>query len=179
MPLNLAAVRAAAQADAAKLAAPVATPGGPAAPASPAGTDAAPAPAAPAAPIDYHAEATGIVELAATMFFPLFPSLEAIYTDDARSRIAAAAAPLMQKYGCSLGVIGPELAFILTIAPFIPATIRAVKHDNAQAKAQAGEPRQTRQAAPAGAVEAQPIGEPADTGSAAGEPAAVYRRAFG
>jgi hypothetical protein len=90
----------------------------------------APGAAAIAAPIDYDAEAKDLIEFTWACFAPLYPSLEPIYTIEARSRISAAAAPLMRKYGVSLGVLGPELTFAITIFPLIVPTYKAIQHDN-------------------------------------------------
>jgi hypothetical protein len=112
------------------------------------------------APIDYATEAREIIEFAHAMFTPLWPSLGTVYTDDVRARIIATAAPLMEKYKFTLGVIGPELAFVLVTAPLVYPTIAAVKHDNEKRRTEAR-------------AKATPIGESAAAPAAVAAPAAA------
>jgi hypothetical protein len=120
--------------------------------ASPAGATAAPSSTAPtvAAIVDYDAEARDIVAFAYAMFAPIYPSLEAIYTVDARARIVAAAAPLMRKYAFTLGVVGPELMFVIAVAPLIVPTMKAVKHDNEKARQEASRAEAAKHGRPIG-----------------------------
>jgi hypothetical protein len=85
-------------------------------------------------PIDYAAEAKDLVEFAYAMVQPLYPSLDQVYTAEARSRISSAAAPLMAKYSFNLGRLGPELAFAVTVLPLVAPTMQAIRHDRQQQK---------------------------------------------
>lgn len=89
----------------------------------------------PAAPgPDYTAEARDLVNTAIALLTPVYPSLAPIYTADVCERIAAAGAPLMEKYKLTLGALGPEIMFALTVIPLIAPTVQAVRHDREQAK---------------------------------------------
>lgn len=87
------------------------------------------------APVDYLAEAKNLIEFAHGLYVPLFPSLEKVYTPDVRARIAAAAAPVMQKYSFDLGAFfgrfGPEIGLVMVVVPLVPPTITAVRADRA------------------------------------------------
>jgi hypothetical protein len=80
-------------------------------------------------PVDYDAEARDVIEFAHALFTPVYPTLAQVYTTEAREKIAAAAGPLMRKYSFTLGVIGPELMFVIAVAPLIVPTVQAIKHD--------------------------------------------------
>jgi len=96
------------------------------------GAAAAPAAAAPVA-VDPHAEAVDLIEFANALLLPLYPSLAGVYTADVRARLAAVSAPLMAKYGMSLGRMGPEIGFLLAVVPLIQPTIAAIRADRAAA----------------------------------------------
>jgi len=93
------------------------------------------APGAAAPPIDYAREASDLIEFCHTLYVPLFPSLGDVYTPEVRQRIAAAAVPVMQKYGFSLGDFfgkwAPEIGLAVTVAPLIPPTLAAIRRDRA------------------------------------------------
>jgi len=96
----------------------------------------APGAAPGAAPIlDYGKEAADLVEFANAIYTPLWPSLSTVYTDEVRSKIAAAVAPVLQKYGFSLGDFfgkwAPEIGLAVTLAPLIPPTLAAIRADRA------------------------------------------------
>lgn len=118
-------------------------------PAAP-GAPAAAAPAAPAAVVDPHAEAVDLIEFANALILPLYPSLKTVYTAEVRARLAAVSAPLLAKYGLSLGKLGPEIGFLLAVVPLIQPTIAAIRADRAAA---AGAPAAPAVPAAAGAVE--------------------------
>lgn len=131
---------AAAAADRAESSQPAAVPGQPAA-----------APAAPAA-ADYDAESRDLVAFAWALFDPLYPSLRPIYTAEVRATIAARLAPIARKYGWTLEFFGPEIMLGVTLAPLIVPTARAIKADNAAARAAKAAPVK----AAAAAVEVPP-----------------------
>lgn len=101
-------------------------------PAAP-GAPAAAAPAAPAAALDPHAEAVDLIEFANALLLPLYPSLKAVYTAEVRARLATVSAPLMAKYGMTLGGMGPEVGFLLAVVPLIQPTIAAIRADRGAA----------------------------------------------
>lgn len=85
-------------------------------------------------PIDASQEAREVIRFAATLFFPLYPSLERVYTEQRQEQLAQVSAPLMQKYGLSLGTLferwGAEINFALVAVPLVGETVKAVKADN-------------------------------------------------
>lgn len=86
-----------------------------------------------AAGMDYKAEALGLINFAAALFIPLFPSLEPIYTEPTRENLANVSAPLMEKYGWSMGSFfekwGAEINFAMLAIPLSIATYRAIEAD--------------------------------------------------
>lgn len=92
-----------------------------------------PADQAIAQPIDYNAEAAEAVDLV-TLVFPAYPTLESIYTDAVRARIAVRLAPVMRKYGWSVQGGGPELMLFMATVPLIAPTYRAIKADSIAAR---------------------------------------------
>lgn len=95
---------------------------------------ATPEPAAPAGP-DYLTEARGLVDFMIGVAKPLYPSLERVYTKEACDKLAAAAAPVMEKYGMSLGELfkrwGPEINLAFVALPLTLQTLQAVREDRA------------------------------------------------
>ncbi len=91
--------------------------------------------------LDALQQAAEIVRFATTLFFPLYPSLERVYTEEKQARLAAAAAPLMEKYDLSMGKIfqqwGAEITFAMVALPLAGDTIKAIKADNQARKEQA------------------------------------------
>ncbi|MBZ0105536.1 MAG: hypothetical protein K8H84_07875 [Sulfuricella denitrificans] len=88
--------------------------------------------------MDYHKEAKGLIDFALSLFVPIFPSLDAIYTEQARMNLANASGPLMEKYDFSLGSLferwGPEINFAMVAFPLSAQTYKAVKADIEAAK---------------------------------------------
>ena len=86
---------------------------------------------APPPPVDYRAEARDFIGFARSLFVPLYPRLEPVYTDATCDRIADAAAPVMQKYGFTLGALfgrfGPEIGLAIVLAPLVGPTLAAVR----------------------------------------------------
>lgn len=100
-----------------------------------------------------------MLSVAIPMLTPMFPSLEAIYTDHQNQIVAAALAPVMTKYGINLGGMSdkPEIAALIVLGPLAFATYKGVQGDLAARKAQLpkgapGNPQQATPAPPAGPV---------------------------
>jgi hypothetical protein len=123
-------------------------------PASPGGTPGA-SPAAPLAdPATVYAdEAKQLLDFMCASLFPISPSLEKVYTPEARSKIVAAAGPLLAKYDFSflrwLAKYAPELNFAMATLPLVVPTIDAIKADRAAAKKREAEEKAAKAAAPA------------------------------
>lgn len=91
------------------------------------------------APVDYLGECRDVVTFAYESLAPLYPKTGAVYTPEVRERIAAAAAPLAEKYGFTMGRLmgewGAEFRFALVAIPLIVPTARALAEDRADRKA--------------------------------------------
>lgn len=84
--------------------------------------------------IDYAGEARDLVGMV-QLVFPLYPSLEGVYTPEARERLAVALAPVLEKYGLNMGRLGPELVLAVTAISLAGPTYAAIKRDHAAARA--------------------------------------------
>lgn len=84
--------------------------------------------------LDAATEAREVIRFATTLFFPLYPSLARVYTEERQEQLAQVSAPLMQKYGLSLGMLferwGAEINFAIVALPLAKETASAIKHDN-------------------------------------------------
>ena len=116
-------------------------------PPAPAAEAAAPAPdteaaaSAPAPALDYQAEALAVVDFCAKLGAEFFPTLAKVYTPETVAKLAAAAAPLLQKYGVTMGGLfatwGAEINFAMVALPVVIQTRDAIRHDLAT-RGQAG-----------------------------------------
>jgi hypothetical protein len=99
---------------------------------------------------------TMIMELALPLICPMFPSLEQVYTAEARQAIAISMGPLLAKYGVNLKEAGgkykEELVAAMVCGPIAVATYRGIKTDIAT---RAGAPKAVEHV-PAGAALAAP-----------------------
>lgn len=113
-----------------------------------------PATGAPAAPTDYPGEAKMLLAALVGIAAPFYPSVPKIWTEEKVAAVAAAAAPVMEKYGFTLGdflgAYKEEVALLIVAGPLILQTIDGIKADRAAPKK-----------APAASSAAQP-GENAD-----------------
>lgn len=121
--------------------------------------DAANVPAAvpeqPEAPkADVAGEVAALLKMVAGMLAPAFPSLATIYTDETCRNLGTAAAPVMEKYGVSVGGLfdrwGAEITLAATALPVALATYQGIKGDMAERKkpADAPTPAEKPEAAP-------------------------------
>lgn len=72
-----------------------------------------------------------VLSLAVPILSPMFPSLAEIYTDHQNQIVGAALAPVLTKYGITLGGMTdkPEIAALIVLAPLALATYKGVKSD--------------------------------------------------
>lgn len=88
-----------------------------------------------AAKVDPNAEAADVIRFAVALFVPLYPSLQAVYSDTAQARLAAAAGPVMAKYGWTMGGLfekwGPEIQLAIVGIPLAIETSKAIRADTA------------------------------------------------
>lgn len=98
--------------------------------------------------ISQEAEIVGLLTITAALFTPMFPSLEAIYTQQTIQSIASAAVPVMQKHGWNagslLGKYGEEFALLAVLAPVGFATYKGVKSDIEKAEKAAKAEKENR-----------------------------------
>ena len=87
------------------------------------------------------AELTTILQMASSLFFPLFPSLQTVYTHETCASLAGALVPVMVKRGWSVAGLtagwGEEIALAIVAIPIGIATRDAVKADIAANEAKA------------------------------------------
>jgi hypothetical protein len=109
----------------------------------------------------------GVLEMAAPMIAPLYPSVAAVYTPDVCAQVGGALGPVMAKYGIDLGDWGgkykEELTALFVCVPVALATLKAIKADVA-----AKQPQEQAQALGSEAVALTPTGvmKPGDYGYA-------------
>lgn len=84
-------------------------------------------------------ELTTVLQLASSLFFPLFPSLQKIYTPEACATLAGAMVPVMVRRGWSVaGMLagwGEEITLAIVAIPLAMSTSQAIKADIAAAEA--------------------------------------------
>lgn len=129
-------------------------------------TEAAPPPAADApeaAAHDLPAEVAALLQTTAAMLAPMFPSLAKVYTEETCRSLGVAAAPVMQKYGLTVGGIfdrwGAEITLAATALPVAVATYEGVRSDLAARKK-----TESPAAAPSQPASAEGVGKPAPDG---------------
>lgn len=84
--------------------------------------------------IDYLSEATELVEFAVACFCPIFPSLDQLWDAKRQARQAAVLAPVMRKYGWSMGTL-PELLAVAVTGQNLLISYKLAKLDYARMKA--------------------------------------------
>jgi hypothetical protein len=93
------------------------------------------APLPPPDDYDYEGDARDVVDFAAMSFSELYPSIEKVWDDARRKRLAVAAGRVMKKHKWTADMImfgwGPEIMLAGCIIASVPATYRAVKADMA------------------------------------------------
>lgn len=92
-----------------------------------------PATGQPPSPVDYAGEAAMLIGFAVTTAGTFWPSVKEVWTDANQKAVAAAAAPVMEKYGFTLGdFMGQykeEIGLLFVAGPLILKTVDAVEKD--------------------------------------------------
>lgn len=74
-----------------------------------------------------------MLDMAIPMLGAMYPSLEAVYTEQTRQQVAMALGPVMAKHGVSLkewgGKYGEEIAAVFVCGPIALATYKGIKND--------------------------------------------------
>jgi hypothetical protein len=85
------------------------------------------------APVDYFTDAKGITEIFGTAMGVLYPSTEKIFNELTRDKFANALAPVLEKYGMSLGGVfgrwGVEINLAFVTAQFAIPIGRAISEN--------------------------------------------------
>ena len=92
------------------------------------------------APIDYATEAAATVDTFAALVGGYCAEAGALWTPDTRAAVAAALAPVMQKYGFTIGALPCELVLIITAGPLLYQTSKIIAAQMAREKATAKKP---------------------------------------
>lgn len=107
-----------------------------------------PATGAPVAPVDFASEAAMLVSTVVLIAAPFYPSVKRIWTPEKQTAVASALAPVMEKYGFSMGdFMGAwkeEIALAFVAGPLVLETIDGIKADRAAAKKAAAAPAADR-----------------------------------
>ncbi len=97
----------------------------------------------PVAPMDFPGEAKMLISTLVLIAGPFFPSVPKVWTAEKQAAVAAAAAPVMEKYGFTLGdfmgAYKEEIALLFVAGPLVLETIDGIKADRA-AKAKPAAP---------------------------------------
>lgn len=83
--------------------------------------------------IDAAAEVAALIQTIAGILTPAFPCLAGIYTESTCRSLGAATAPVMDKYGLSVGSLfehwGAEITLAAAVIPVGLATVQGIKAD--------------------------------------------------
>lgn len=116
------------------------------------GQPSAPPAALAPAPVDWTAEAREVVELATEGFFPLYPRLAEVWTDEKLERLNVRLGAVMQKYDLTLGKIlgrwAPEIMLAAVTIPAVVPTYRVIRDTNRELREKAKAEQQGAQLAP-------------------------------
>lgn len=90
----------------------------------------------PAPPVDYLTDARGITDIAAESLSALYPRTGAVLNEEKREKFAASLAPVMEKYGLTLGVLfgkwGAEINLAFVTVSFALPLAKAIQDDRAE-----------------------------------------------
>jgi hypothetical protein len=74
-----------------------------------------------------------MLDMAVPMLAAMYPSLEEVYTDDVKAKVAMVLGPVMAKHGVSLkewgGKYGEEIAAVFVCGPIAMATYKGIRAD--------------------------------------------------
>lgn len=90
-------------------------------------------PAAPQGP-DFNMEARGMVDMFAALVVGYAPKAEPLWGEGTKARVSMALAPVLEKYGFSMGAMPCELTLIVVAGPVLWQTSRVVAAQMAQDK---------------------------------------------
>lgn len=114
------------------------------------------------APPDYYRESEGAVEFFAALVIGYCPKCADIWDSGTKSRVSAALAPVMEKYGVTLGNLPPELTLLIVAGPPLYQSARLVAEHTQQKRDEAEKKRQEEAAKKSNAP--YPMPKPAGAG---------------
>jgi hypothetical protein len=92
----------------------------------------------PIVPTDYGTEAAMLISTLVLVAAPFFPSIPKIWAQPKQQAVAAALAPVMEKYGFTLGdfmgAYKEEITLIVVAGPLVLETIDGIKADRAASR---------------------------------------------
>lgn len=78
------------------------------------------------APVNYAMEAAATVDTIAALVGGYCPTAGALWDNDRKAAVTQALAPVLEKYGITLGALPPELTLIIVAGPLLYQTSKAV-----------------------------------------------------
>ncbi len=114
------------------------------------------------APVDYLTEAAMCVDMFVSMLTGYSPQTATIWTTEKKQQVAAALAPVLEKYGVAMGALPCELVLVMVAGPALyqSAKIVAAQMRKEEAEAKALAASRTVDAATGKTVEPKPPGAP-------------------
>ena len=108
------------------------------------------------APINFAMEAAATVDTFAALLTGYCPDAGALWTDAKKAAVSAALAPVMEKYGFTLGALPCELVLIITAGPLLYQSARMVAAQMAREKAESARAKKVEGATDAADKRAAP-----------------------
>ncbi len=97
-------------------------------------------------PVEYYRESQGAVDFFAAMIVGYCPSCADVWDTGTKERVSAALAPVMEKYGVTLGALPPELTLLIVAGPPLYQSSRLVA-EHTQRKREEAERQHAEEAA--------------------------------
>lgn len=85
-------------------------------------------------PVNYAMEAAGSVDMFAALVAGYCPPAGELWSTDKKAAVSAALAPVMEKYGFTLGALPCEILLIVTAGPLLYQTSRMIAGQMAKEK---------------------------------------------
>lgn len=113
------------------------------------------------APVNYGQEAAATVDTFAALLVGYCPAAAELWTEDKKQAVAMALAPVLEKYGITLGALPCELVLIITAGPLLYQSAKLVaaqmQAERAKVAAQRSAKAQDKPAAQAAAEESPEV----------------------
>lgn len=73
----------------------------------------------PVVPVNFGLEAAGAVDMFAGLVTGYAPGTADLWNAEAKARVSATLAPVLEKYGVTIGTLPPELLLLMTAGPIL------------------------------------------------------------